>query len=251
MNYKLTDNRDDFLKFKDNVIDKLNEFLNQLIDESNPSYVSNYKRCVNLTYWLRDYKNMLNREKGFSPKYLPTYSYGSIIYANLGFNVGSEHGGAHYCIVLNKNDNKSSPVLTVMPLSSVKDNHDPNNLHKYALYLGNEMYNALNLKINTLMNAMKDRVKELEDRFISADDLEKERVIKEVQEVYKDLGYCNDCIEKADSLKPGSYALLNQITTISKMRIIDPVKVKSPMYEVCLSSSTMDSISSEARKYFI
>jgi len=251
MNYKLKDNREDFLKFKEDVIKKLDEFLDQLLDESSPSYESNYKRCVNLTYWLKDYRNMLNREKGFSPRYLPVYNYGTIVYVSLGFNVGSEHGGAHYCVVLNKDDDKSSPVLTVMPLSSVKDGVDPLDLHKYELYLGNEMYNALNLKIKTMMASITDRVKELQERFISAEDTEKENIRKEARELNAELQYCKDCIDKSESLKPGSCALLNQITTISKMRILEPTKTKSPLYGVSLSTSTMDTISAQARKYFL
>lgn len=50
------------------------------------------------------------------------YKRGSIIKANLGFNVGNEEGGLHYCIVLDKTNALSSGTLTVIPLTSIKEN---------------------------------------------------------------------------------------------------------------------------------
>ena len=50
------------------------------------------------------------------------YSRGDVIKVNLGFNIGNELGGLHYCIVLNKYDNTRNGALNVIPLTSRKDN---------------------------------------------------------------------------------------------------------------------------------
>ena len=51
---------------------------------------------------------------------LRRYKRGEIVKVHLGFNVGSEEGGLHYAVVLDKNNAKSSPVITIIPLTSVK-----------------------------------------------------------------------------------------------------------------------------------
>ena len=63
---------------------------------------------------------------------------------NLGFNIGNELGGLHYCIVLNKYDNLKNGALNVIPLTSRKDNK------KYdssSVNLGKELYNIFQMKI--------------------------------------------------------------------------------------------------------
>lgn len=46
----------------------------------------------------------------------------NLIKVNLGFNIGSELGGLHYCVVLNKKDNQKNGVLNIVPLTSKKEN---------------------------------------------------------------------------------------------------------------------------------
>jgi mRNA interferase MazF len=70
--------------------------------------------------WLGTYSDYIVKEKTFKPlektlKYEP----GTILTANLGYNPGSEHGGNHFCVVVEDNA-KSSPVVMVVPLGSSK-----------------------------------------------------------------------------------------------------------------------------------
>lgn len=51
-----------------------------------------------------------------------SYKRGNIVKLNFGFNIGSEYGGLHYGVVLDNHNAQSSPVITVIPLTSVKDN---------------------------------------------------------------------------------------------------------------------------------
>ena len=63
-------------------------------------------------------------ERSFDFDSLKIFKRGDIVKVNLGFNVGKEMGGLHYCVVINKYDNNSSGTLNVIPLTSKKE-HDP------------------------------------------------------------------------------------------------------------------------------
>ena len=89
-------------------------------------------------------KKCLRSEKDFNPTNLKTYKRGDIIKVNLGFNIGSELGGLHYCVVIDKKNNRNSPVITVIPLSSQKTDK----INKNSIMLGNEIYNKLVEKSN-------------------------------------------------------------------------------------------------------
>lgn len=70
--------------------------------------------------WLILYGEYLVKEETFDPltetiKYDP----GTILAVSLGYNTGSEHGGNHFCVVV-ENNPKSSPVVMVVPLGSSK-----------------------------------------------------------------------------------------------------------------------------------
>ena len=49
------------------------------------------------------------------------YKRGDIVKLNFGFNIGSEYGGLHYAIVINNKNPHSSSVVTVIPLTSQKN----------------------------------------------------------------------------------------------------------------------------------
>lgn len=174
-------------------------------------------------YWLEDYIKYLNREKIFDPKKQKRYKRGDIIKANLGFNVGSEEGGLHYCVVLDKNNPLSSPVLTVIPLTSVKKDTDINNLKSGCIYLGKELYQSIH---NKIQNHLVPKTEEAGDLRSASNDLRK--LLKEISR-----------------MKQGSIALTGQITTISKLRIYDPKHSKDALSGIRLSNETLDMIDKE------
>ena len=61
---------------------------------------------------------------------------------SFGFNVGSEYGGLHYAVVIDKDNNLSSPVVTVVPLSST----DNKIVTKHNVDLGNELLQNVKAK---------------------------------------------------------------------------------------------------------
>src|SRR5699024_7349629 len=50
--------------------------------------------------------------------YYSKYNRGTIVFVEVGINIGHELSGGHYAIVLNDNDNKRNSILNVVPLSS-------------------------------------------------------------------------------------------------------------------------------------
>ena len=101
------------------------------------SYLDNPEtasKADKLAYWLEDYNRLLSFEDNFNPMFLKKYKRGDILKVNLGYNIGNEEGGLHYCVVVDKNNARSSGIITVVPLTSYKGK----NLHFSSVPLGNE-----------------------------------------------------------------------------------------------------------------
>lgn len=234
MDFKKKENEEEFIKFKDNTLKDINDLLEL-------ETKTNYKRSVLITYWLNDYRKYLKQEKTFSSNYLPIYKRGSIVQVNLGFNIGNEEGGMHYAIVLNKSDNKDNPILTVIPLSSIKPNKK---WYKTDVNLGTEIYMLIENKIKVLTESASetiDKVNKVFNESKSEISNETTRTLRKlIKNAEMDIDLANRCSQKIKSLKKGSYAVCNQITTVSKIRIKDPIKPDSPMYDIQISDELMN-----------
>jgi len=154
---------------------------------------------------------------------------------NLGFNIGNELGGLHYCIVLNKYDNLKNGALNVIPLTSRKDNK------KYdssSVNLGKELYNIFQMKIKKEKQKLQLILDELEKLeaitvdFQNAIEKEQKYIDKMEQEVYK--------------MEKDSIALINQITTISKQRIFKDTVRRN----VKISNNSLNLIDKQIIKFF-
>ncbi len=100
-----------------------------------------------------------DEERTFNIAKSGIYSRGDVIKVNLGFNIGNELGGLHYCIVLNKYDNTKNGTLNVIPLTSRKDGK------KYdssSVNLGKELYNVFQDKIEKEKQKLQQILNELE-----------------------------------------------------------------------------------------
>ena len=58
-------------------------------------------------------------------------------------------------------------------------------------------------------------------------------------------------IDEIKMMKEGSIALISQITTISKMRIIKPQKNSDALSGICLSSESLDKIDEKILELYI
>lgn len=95
--------------------------------------------------WFNNYFNLFQ-----NPMYLqdineplPNLKRGNIILVELGFNIGMEFGGQHYCIVLKDSSITNNRVL-VLPITSQKPKDYE--LHKNTYYIEFKQINGLNRK---------------------------------------------------------------------------------------------------------
>lgn len=258
MDYKRKENKEALKEFKNEILQSLDAYLDNEME-------SNQKKAANIVYWLRDYKNYLKNEKDFTSKFLPIYEYGTIIQVNFGFNVQHEYGGLHYAIVLDRNDKKHKDTLTVIPLSSIKEDADLEKLKYNNFILGTEFYQLYLNKINTLSKTSKERVKELRSDIdslsekieLSEDELEIDfftqrynEIERRVSEEEKSAKYLDDCKKMINKMQLGSVAKLTSITTISKMRIKNPQNSQGTLSGIVLSEDTMQKITLEINKRY-
>lgn len=187
---------------------------------------ANTKREALLSYWLSDYAQYIKQEETFNPKLLKRYKRGEIIKANLGYKLGKEEGGTHYAVVLDKKNDLSSDILTILPLSSKKENTI---INRYTIDLGNEIYQKLHKKAQ---DELSKAAKKIEITPIDNEHIKISLDLKEFEKV----------LDEVDKMKLGSIALVSQITTISKMRIIKPQRTSDVLSGICLDSDTLDKI---------
>lgn len=217
---------------RDTMLTELEDYLTDLTTHNNQA------KADKITYWIKDWVEYLKREEYFQPQRLLTYKRGSIIKVNLGFNVGSEEGGLHYAIVVDSDNKASNPVLTVIPLTSVKSEEKLSNMRPDELHLGSEIYDLTVKKLNDLLEKLSD----IDLLNASIEDIEK---------MGNDLEYARRVRDETNKMKNGSIALIGQITTISKLRIYDPRNRYGVLKGLRVSENTLNAIDQKLKeKYF-
>lgn len=242
---------------KNEAINKINEYLDNCIIQDDV----HAKKANLLSYWLKDYFRYIEQEETFNSSYLKEYSRGDIIKVNLGFNVGNEEGGLHYCVVLDKKNAKSYSTLTVVPLSSIKNTTKPN---KTSVFLGEEIYNSLVDKCNDLIEKGQNEIQilkqEIQELKVFPEDTEEGKIVKEyrISILDKKLDANQENLElilkineELSQMKKGTIALVNQITTISKQRIYNPKKDLDILSGIKLSDEKMALIDEKIKKLYI
>lgn len=224
------------IQAKNNAIIHKDNSLNRL-DLSFIKHIelSEYKKSELLAYWIHDFSVYHDEERSFDIVKSGVYSRGDVIKVNLGFNIGNELGGLHYCVVLNKYDNTRNGTLNVIPLTSRKENK------KYDLStvnLGKELYNIFQVKIEKEKQKLQEILIELEK-------------IKDVSlniknTIEKEQKYIEKMEKEICKMKKDSIALINQITTISKQRIFKDTVRRN----VRISNASLDLIDEKIMKFF-
>ena len=249
--------KEDVIKNKNDAIKILNNYLDTCISNDN----KHLKKANLISYWLKDYVKYIEAEETFSCENLKKYSRGDIIKVNLGFNIGNEEGGLHYCVVLDVINAKKYSTLTVVPLTSQKVNKPiPNS----AILIGTEIYDSLSIKNNTLKEIANKKFIEYKNELNSISILpantEDEKIVKNVKldNINEKITLLNNDIELIDKIqkeilqmKNGSIALVNQITTISKQRIYNPKHDIDVLSGIRLSNASLDLIDEKIKKLFI
>ena len=274
--------KDDVIQNKKEAIKSLNRMLEGFVNDPTGNHL---KKANLLSYWIKDYVRMINFEENFNPTRNIAYKRGNIIKIQFGFNIGSEYGGLHYGIVLDNKNAHNSPVITVIPLTSARENRT---LHSNSVNLGNDIYRLLKLKYDTIDKALKEEqqdieetlslfdsmltltqksVKELDECDINSNEFDQKLIVakdqlaalKKLQATWEEKSDHNkeqqEYLEKIgleiSRMKEGSIALVNQITTISKMRIFDPRNLKGVLAGISLSEENMEKINEKMKELYI
>mgnify|MGYP000195295448 CR=1 FL=1 len=210
------------------------------------------KHGEKIAYWLNDYARFLNKETNFDPKDLIHYKRGSIVKVHLGYRVGSEEGGLHYGVVIDTQNDLSSPTATIIPFTSVKPEKRIEKLHRSQVYIGNEIFELLQAKINKEIdesNRTQNLLKKMLDEPIDPDNASPElqrayisALAEQIKKLDNKIKLMGRMLREIQKMKMGSIALVGQITTISKIRIYDPIYPSDTLSNIRLSAKTMDKL---------
>ncbi|WP_276789836.1 hypothetical protein [Veillonella magna] len=248
----------------------------------------NQHRSAVLHYAYHNLLLKLKLEKSFHAQknnYMPLKS-GMLLKVDFGLTIGAEFGGLHYAIVL-KDSSAYDPLVTVVPLKSFKTKvHKTeinlgNSIYKALQYhlfkieqLGQEALKNLN-QVNVqnedthkkliaiaeregfaideksfdLLGAIILGSNEFKYYYNEALNLQNEKLSEAIQEVHKQHKIINTVSREVDNFKTDSVAVINQLRTISKMRISMPQNRISPLYGITLDKETLLRIREKVKKY--
>lgn len=235
-----------------------------------------------LPEWLDFYTSQLLKENNNKYEEHPTYKRGSIVYVNLGSNIGNEFSGNHFCVVLDKKDNPKKSTLTVVPLSSKKSKHYAHltssifditldELNKKKLQLINEA-DEIEDSANSVMAKHESYIMDKADRiailikygyltedYINVQYQEIEALINGEAKIFKQKisllkkrAKNISLVEKVFNRHKNkqSYANVSAITTISKKRI-QKINNEDPTGEIKISSEDLLKIEKQIKIKFI
>lgn len=197
---------------------------------------------------------------------------GTLVYAQLGVNLGSEFSGNHFCIVLNKKDTSYKETITVVPLSS-KPHHsylqlDDSIIYFVMMQIGEFLETGRPVVLNTYKDVMVNQKLLLQEERVLRMKLPLNSAkywpdfIRKKQLFRKRMAEQNDFYDNAFSqLKvildryrrftgSKSYAHINSIQTISKSRLIR-INDLDPTGKVTFSKESMKKIDEEIMRRFI
>ena len=210
---------------------------------------TNAKNFERFKSWMYTYISYKSNESKFSPTYLPKYEQGQIIFVDFGCGIRHEFSYPHYAIVLNTKDRKKNDLLTVVPLTSKKEKH--NTLKEWEHEISYPIKNLLIDKVLSDFNLYGDKYVQLRDKIIAfaknSSSLSKGEYAKRysalvdagVKEIYSSN---KDVMDFAEKMAKGTIVELNQIKTISKSRIIFPVKKSHALYDIKIHPADLISI---------
>ena len=238
----------DYHSIRDSALSELQKYMDSLDPE----------KGTKLAYWVRDYARFLAMESSFKPEELIRYKRGAIVKVHLGYRVGSEEGGLHYAIVMDKNSSIYSPTLTVIPLTSIKPGVDLSKLPPAKLSLGDEIHTILSTNLTAEIRSAKQHLKDtLELAATIETDVADSKALKiedavqaQLKEINQQIDYCERMKREIQRMKTGSIALVGQITTVSKIRIYNPKYKKDALSKIRVSAATLDMLDERIKLLF-
>ena len=226
-----------------------------------------------------------NENEGKTYKY-QKYKRGSVVMVNFGTNIGYELSGNHFAVVMNKDDNNRNGLLTLIPLTSKNKSqylelNDSildlvlNAQNKYIRMLidtqknlknhNKEMENTLkNVRINIdkinelrgdekhLEKSIEEIDKMLEENYKYLDKVDELKCIteKENKEIEENMEKVYVVLDKYNEKNKTSYAMIRNITTVSKLKILKPINKFDPIGKMYISNESLNKIDAEIKAIF-
>lgn len=185
-------------------------------------------------YWLNDWSGyILPNEKVFKYNELIKYEQYCIVEINLGFNVGSEAGGLHYGVIIDKDNSKSSRNVMIIPFKSLGVSESEEDIdQKTEVYLGNNVFEKEIIKQKQILSKIEFKLKKY--------NVKNNNIIMEKDENYKKLLKKKTYIEaEIAKFSQGTIAQVGQMHLISKMRIYYPTSTSEKLYGLKLSDENI------------
>lgn len=248
-------NKEDVLSQIRNSVTYFQSVLQQFVDSDNSH---NLKRASLLSYWINDYASYIKNEDSFNSNYLLKYKQKDIVQINFGYRLGRELGGLHYGVVLDKNNSKSSDLITVIPLTSLKPNFKET---FFKTQLKDGIYDLALVKYKNIMLKLGKEIPVLmskRDLFIdnykklSEDELEEfEKINNRIQEISKMVYNISNDLKTFEKLNHGTVADVGQIVTVSKRRIYNPKTTSDFLYNISLNNDDFKNIAEKLKRNFL
>ena len=233
----MTDN-----EISDLIINNMELFKTYLLGLLNSAINKLKKNSYLIAHWIKQWINYLSYEEEFRNKTHHKYERGSVLNINFGFNIGSELGGIHYAIVIDKKDSAKKSMLAVIPLTSMKDYIDLSKLSKDKIFLGSFLTDTI---LNKVQNEVKSNVDLSKDFDNTKDDIKKTlRLLNNIKKADKH-------IDELSKMKFGSIAHIGQIKTISKMRIVSPTTKDDLLDNIKVPPNLLDIINDKIKELYI
>ena len=212
------------------------------------------KRAMLLAYWVKTYVRYIRAEDSFASQSVFKLKRGSIVRVEFGYRIGKELGGRHYAAVLDVENSPYRNTVTVVPLGSIKESSERD---KYSVVLKDGIFGSIQKKVDALIEDAHRTMDEAEamDAEIEQAEPEQKAALKAVQRQKLDttrnlITQAKEWLADVAHMKLGSVAKIDQITTISKMRISQPLKKTHPLYGVRLSADDLDKIDARLKELY-
>lgn len=230
------------------------------IEKTNPDKARELRRWLESFFWY------VHKENSGIERSYPDVKRGRILLVNFGYGVHSEFRYNHYAVAL-RSSPKNNGKVTVVPLTSKEHPHlmpighelgdcldalivekersvfwkpyrtlAANVLEETGMFFGFPAigsYNTVYTSCTSFLNKIKENL---------ADD---SSLHKDVDKMLSDLKVFDKFVSDSPNLLKSSYLRLEDITTISKARIISPKKTSHPLYKLHLSDETLDRLDNE------
>lgn len=219
------------------AVEKLNLLLTDLGNDTKNAFA--FKRAGLIAYWLIDYVKMLRYETVFDSTKLIRYNRGDVVCVNFGYRIGNELGGRHFAFVLDNYNSLKSGVVTVIPLTSKKENY-VSNCFSHELQFG--LYELHNEKLKKLIDEQKSELNTIDSQIDVIDTEQLNPIANKVKKISQKSVEMKNLEKSILKLKEGTIANLGQVTTISKIRIVNPKQASDSLGKIKINPADLDVI---------